>query len=81
MCAGTDVQVAIMLQQPRLATDMIPFQVQQYTNHIGFYVYEGDKTVYKICDSADSWINAREVWTHITLDGTKMPKITIIPTT
>lgn len=70
-----------MLQQPRLATDMIPFQVQQYAQHIGFYVYEGDKLVDKICDSAASWINAREVWTHVTLDGTKTPKITIVPAT
>ena len=43
----TDVQVAIMLQQPRLATDMIPFQVQQYPNHIGFYVYAGEKKIEK----------------------------------
>lgn len=76
-----DVQVAIMLQQPRLATDMIPFQVQEYTNHIGFYVYAGDKTIEKVCDSADTWINAREVWTYINIDGTKIPKLLIIPTT
>ena len=76
-----DVQVAIMLQQPRLATDMIPFQVQQYGNHIGFYIYEGSKLVNKIGQSADSWINAREVWTYLTIDGTKTPKILIVPTT
>lgn len=73
--------MAIMLQQPRLATDMIPFQVQQYSNHIGFYVYEGDRLVDKIAQSADSWLNGREVWTQVTLDGTKTPKILILPTT
>ena len=50
------VQVAIMLQQPRLATDMIPFQVAQYPQHIGFYVYAGDKPIEKVCDSADRYI-------------------------
>ena len=77
----TDVQVAIMLQQPRLATDMIPFQVQQYANHIGFYVYAGDKKIEKVCDSAESWMNSREVWTYINIDGTKIPKLIIVPTT
>ncbi len=76
----TDVQVAIMLQQPRLATDMNPFQVAQYPQHIGFYVYAGDKPIEKICDSAD-WLNAREVCTYINIDGTKIPKLLIIPTT
>merc|ERR1711916_239566 len=41
----------------------------------------GDKTVEKVADSAESWINAREVWTYINIDGTKMPKLLIIPTT
>ena len=34
-----------------------------------------------MCDSADSWMNAREVWTYVNIDGTKIPKLIIVPTT
>jgi len=76
-----EIHVAVMLQQARNPVDIIPFQVVPYASYMGFHIYRDEKHVDKLCDSGKSWLNAREVWTYVTIDGTKTPKLILIPTT
>jgi len=66
----------VFLSQEKDATPRLmgasDYKIVPYPIYIGFYVY--DRTVSKLLDQTDKWLNSRDVYKHFTLDTTHSKK-------
>jgi hypothetical protein len=73
----------VFLSQEKDATPRLlgaaDYKIVPYNIHIGFYLY--DRTVSKLIDQTDKWLNSRDIYKHFTLDTTQRNHIVIVPTT